>query len=479
VRYLFLTHRYLGFAVSLLMVTWCLSGAVMMYVPYPRIAPSLRLSALAPLNLGGCCAAPAVVSADTRIEAAQVEMAAGRALAVLQIRGRREVIDLKTGQHATFSQEQAVSVAQAFAAHEKLPLKFSASEIVQDDQWTVAGDFRADRPLYKFSWSDALRTELYVSSTSGQAVQLTHGKQRFWNWLGSVPHWVYFTALRRHALWWTWTVIVASLLGCFLTAIGVFIGISQLRRRPENRWTPYRGFMAWHHIPGVIFGAFALTWVFSGLLSLNPWGLLEGDGPGRESERIQGTPVSWGQLQNTLQQLSLPAALKGVVSLRTSNFDGRLFFVAADAQGQRTRLDANGMAAPLTHEELELETQRIASEAASMPPQLLSTADSYYFPHHDESLPFPVYRLLLDDVGRNRYYLDPVSGEILMKIDPAARGYRWLYEGLHRWDWSAALRRRPSWDILTLFLLSGASLVCATGFYGAVRRIRLDLKGIK
>jgi PepSY-associated transmembrane protein len=478
VRSLFLTHRYLGFAVSLLMVMWCLSGAIMMYVPYPRLAASVRLSALAPLDLSACCVAPAAVSADASIEAARVEMVAGRAVALLQIRGRREVIDLKSGQPIAFSRQQAASVAREFAARAQLPSNFSATEIVDDDQWTVAGDFKVDRPLYKFSWSDAQRTGLYVSSTSGQAVQLTHAKQRLLNWLGSVPHWVYFTALRRHADWWNWTVIVASLLGCFLTAIGIFIGISQLRQRPPKRWTPYRGFMAWHHIPGLIFGAFALTWVFSGLLSLNPWGLLEGDGAAAESERIRGAPVSWQQLQTTLHRLSLSAALKDVVSLRNANFDGRLFFVAAHADGQSTRLDANGLAAPLTQEELKLEAQRIAGDASSMP-QALSTADSYYFPHHDESVPLPVYRLLLDDPARSRYYLDPVSGEIVLKIDQAARGYRWLYQGLHRWDWSAALRRRPTWDILTWLLLSGASLVCATGLYGAVRRIRLDLKGIK
>ena len=482
VRYLFLTHRYLGIAVSLLMVMWCLSGAVMMYVSYPRLSASLRQSALAPLDLGGCCAAPAAISPESLVEGARMEMAAGRAVALLQIGGRREAIDLKTGQHAVFSPEQAADVAREFAAHERLPLKFNAAEIVNDDQWTVAGDFRADRPLYKFSWDDPRRTDLYVSSTSGQAVQLTNSSQRFWNWLGSVPHWVYFTALRRHAGWWSWTVIVVSLLGCFLTAIGIFIGIfigiSQLRQRPLDRWTPYRGFMAWHHIPGVIFGVFALTWVFSGLLSMNPWGLLEGDAGGTESRRIQGAPLSWKQVQAALLQMSASGALKGVVALRTSEFDGRLFFVADYADGRRLRLDAQGVEAPLSGAELKLEIQRITGDQPSTP-QLLNAADSYYFPHHDEFLPFPVHRLLLDEAGRRRYYLDPASGEILLKIDQAARGYRWLYQGLHRWDLSAALRRRPGWDIFTLCLLSGAALVCATGLYAAVRRIRLGLKGIK
>jgi hypothetical protein len=67
--------------------------------------------------------------------------------------------------------------------------------------------------------------------------------------------------------------------------------------------------------------------------------------------------------------------------------------------------------------------------------------------------------------------LDPVSGEIVTKIDRGARGYRWMYEAPHRLDFSEAIRNRPTWDILMLFLLSGASLVCVTGLYGAIRRV--------
>jgi hypothetical protein len=46
---------------------------------------------------------------------------------------------------------------------------------------------------------------------------------RFWNWFGAVPHWVHFTALRRHALLWSWLVVAMSMLGCFSTAIGIVI----------------------------------------------------------------------------------------------------------------------------------------------------------------------------------------------------------------------------------------------------------------
>jgi hypothetical protein len=472
VRCLFLTHRYLGIAVSLLMVTWCLSGVVMMYVSYPSLLQSQRLAALSPLDLSECCQPrdSAAMSSTMRVNAVRVEMVGARAVALLYLGERREVVDLMTGDQASFPLEQAAIVARGFAAHARLPAEFHSVDVMTDDQWTVSGDFGRDRPLYKFSWNDADRTELYVSSATGQAVQLTTSKLRFWNWFGAVPHWVYFTALRRHALLWSWFVVAMSMLGCFLTAIGIVIGIQQLRQRPSNRLTPYRGFMMWHHIPGVIFGGFALTWVLSGLLSLNPWGFLESDGAGPEADRIHGVSPSWRELQTALRNLSSQPALRDAVSLQSTNLDGRLFFVAAFADGRRIRLDADGMPAPLTAADLALESQLLAGNSA-VALHLISAADSFYFPHHGASVSFPVHRLLLNDRQQTAYYLDPVSGEIVTKIDREARGYRWMYEAPHRLDFSEAIRNRPTWDILMLFLLSGASLVCATGLYGAIRRV--------
>jgi PepSY-associated TM region len=472
VRLLFLTHRYLGIGVSLLMVTWCLSGVVMMYVSYPQLPQSQRLAALPRLDLSACCqeddAAP--ISPDARINDVRVEMVGSRAIAQLSLPKHREVIDLKTGQRAHFAVGQAATVAGRLAALAKAPAAFEATELIEDDQWTVSGDFGRDRPLYRFSLVDPAHTDLYVSSTTGRAVQMTTRNERFWNWFGAVPHWVYFTALRRHPAPWNWFIVITSTLGCFLTVLGIVIGVQQLRRRPSNRFTPYRGFMMWHHIPGVIFGGFAFAWVLSGLLSMNPWGLLESDGPYSEFERLHGTSPTWREVQSALRNLAVAAPLEGMVSLQTANLDGRLFFVAAFADGRRIRVDADGRLAPMSPDIVALESSLIAA-GSNNTPQLMSAADDFYFSHHGQPVAFPVYRLLLNDSDATRYYFDAVSGEIVMKIDSATRGYRWMHQALHRLDFSEALRRRPTWDILMLILLSGTTVVCATGLYAAIRRV--------
>ena len=71
--------------------------------------------------------------------------------------------------------------------------------------------------------------------------------------------------------------------------------------------------------------------------------------------------------------------------------------------------------------------------------------------------------------------LDPRSGALLQRADAVARWYRWLFGGFHRIDFTAWMRARPIWDIITLTLMLGGLALTVTGFYLAVRRIRNDV----
>ena len=105
--------------------------------------------------------------------------------------------------------------------------------------------------------------------------------------------------------------------------------------------------------------------------------------------------------------------------------------------------------------------------------------DAYYFAfgiaERRDPPPFPVYRIILNDAEHMRYYLDPGTGQLLRKVDADGRGYRWLFSGLHRLDFSAWLRLRPLWDIIVLALLLGGIGLTATGTYLALSRIKRDL----
>ncbi len=481
VRWLFLTHRYLGIAVSALMVIWCLSGIVMMYVSFPRLDEPARLAALRPLALAGCCRAEGGPSAPGAADVDQldVQMLAGQPVArITRPDGDRVVVDLLRGRELSrLAPSTAAAVAADFGRTRGLSGTPAAS-IIDNDQWITSEHFEGRRPFYRFAWGDPDGTVLYVSAITGEAMQATTRTQRLWNWVGAVPHWIYFSRLRYHEEVWSQIIIWTSLVGCFLTLTGLYIGVRQFLRRPSQRWTPYRGFMVLHHIPGLVFGLFTLTWVASGLFSMTPWGFLEGQGSRPEQDAVRGAPIDWASYRASLATLSQASGLQDVVALQGAPLAGRIYYVAWRADGSSFRLDANGSPAPLSAAERAQEF-RVLAGSPRPDAELLQQEDAFYFSHHSEPVTLPVYRVTRADAGRIRYYLDPVSGEIIRKVDGSDRGYRWLHQGLHRLDFTPTMRARPVWDVLMLVLMAGVTMICVSGLYFATLRATGRRRGLR
>lgn len=442
VRWLYKIHRYLGIALCVPMLAWCLSGMVMVYVPYPSLPESVRQSHLAPIDWSNCCA----VAEETSVRHLQIEMLDGHPLARI---GRSKIEGV--------SEETARKVASSFGGTAE------SVEKIDYDQWTVSGSFNHDRPLYRVTLAGPEGRQVYVSSSTGKAVQITDRQERFWNWLGAVPHWIYFTELRRNVALWAQIVIWTSLIGGFLTLTGIIIGVRQSLRAPVGKWSTQRGVKLWHHLPGLIFGLFALTWVISGTLSMNPWGALEGGDSAEESAKLRGITLTGAMIKQALPNLQ-PA---NAVSVVAAPFDGTLSFIATAADGSRTRLDATG------HPAVEISLDRAAALLDSVTAGRIEQEDAYYFSHHREAAPLPAYRLILGD-GR-RFYLDPLSGDVLASLDGADKGYRWLYQAPHRLDFAPILRERPVRDLVMLTLLIGMSVSFATGLWLTIRWIRKRL----
>jgi hypothetical protein len=473
-RILVLAHRYLGVALSPLMVMWCLSGIVMMYVPYPRLPEGRRLSGLSPISWNGCCAFGREPPNAEEFDDFRIEMLAGQPI----LRTGAGLFDLISGAVINgVSAAQAAEVANAFAArlegsaHDSAPhAQLRLLGLVSDDTWTVSGVSRAERPLYRFAIGDKAGTELYVSSVSGRAVQATSARQRFWNWLGAIPHWLYFADLRRNARLWSAVVVYTSLAGCLLTLTGILIGMRQLRRL-GGRWSPHRGLHLWHHVAGLFFGLFTLTWVVSGLLSMNPWGLFESEGTRVEQLRVRGAPLTAERVQAAVAAVASTPVASGAISIALAPLAGRIYFIVETAGGDRVRVDETGVVAPLTNADVAQMAMDLGAGIRAASVELMTTEDAYFFGHGREARRLPVYRVVLGDDGRTRYYVDPVSAEIEARIDRNTKGYRWLHQGLHRLDLSSALRGRPAWDLLMISLLSGVLAVCATGAYLGLRRV--------
>jgi len=472
-------HRYLGVALGILMLAWFVSGTVMMYVPYPQRGETERTSALAAIPWSQCCNFSGVpLAAGALIQAAQVENVADQPVLRLRTDGAPIIADLTQGHILTIGDAEALRIAEISAEHiiGSVPAILSA-ERIENDQWTVGDNSVNRRPLYRFVFDDLEATRLYISSITGEVVVWTTQHQRFWNWLGAIPHWLYFTELRRNGALWVQIIIWTSLFGTFLTVIGLYLGIARFRTGRDGRLSPYYGWFYWHHLTGLAFGIVTLTWVISGLFSMQPWGFLESPG-GNERERLAGAHPQWAQVQTSLDAIRAHG-MGNIVSLRAAPFGGNLYWLATAENGHVTRLDERGDPAPVSQEDLMQAAQLLAGEGGIETEGLLDTEDAYYFRFQGfaerDPLVLPVYRIALNDDESTLYYLNPTTGALLLRVDSAERGYRWLFNGLHRWDFTATLRSRPLWDVIVLFLLVGSTVGVITGVYLAVRRIRLDL----
>jgi len=467
-RLLLLTHRYLGIAVGWVISLWCLSGFVMMYVPYPELTPEERLAGLEPLDLFGCCQLPEHFAGHA-VEGFTIEMATGRPVLRL-FNGRQQVIDLASGEVlGTFDGRQARAIAhsaaRAFGAAGAPELR----GLVERDQWTVAGSYHPHRPLYHFAAGDPAGTEFYVSSTTGEVVQMTTAGVRFWNWIGAVPHWLYPTVLRQHSAIWAQVVIWLSIVSLFLTVAGITIGYQQFRFRRRGGWSPYKGWWLWHHYLGLAFGLFTLTWLLSGLFSVNPWGAFEGRSFAAETARLRGPELDYDDIRSFLRLLGETAVPVGTVRLTGAPVTGDLGVVAADAEGSRQRLAGDSLRiAPLAE-------SYFASAAAVLRPDeplhdagWIAEGDAYYYTHH-ETRRFPVFRIRYRD--GERFYLDDVSGELAFAVDRERRWGRWAFHALHRGDFTALLRSRPLWDVMMWFLLLGVTAAALTGNWLGCRRM--------
>jgi hypothetical protein len=470
-RWLFLLHRWLGIALGLVMLLWCLSGFVMMYKPYPELNEAQQLATLAPLDLGDCCVMPAL-PANAGYSAADLQRHGTQVLLTLQGgTGGLQQYALDSGDALpALTPERANDVAAHFAQTRELG-SFALLDLIHNDQWTVYSAYNAHRPLYKFAADDAAHTQWYVSSRDGSILQHTTREQRVWGYLGAVIHWLYPTLLREHVQLWSQTVIWLTIFGSFLTLTGLYFGLKQYKLRKDGRHSPYRGLSAWHHYAGVFFGILTLTWTFSGLFSMNPWGLLEGEGAGAELAQLRGGTLSVADVDGMLQALQSSSNLPDTtakVELRPVLGEALLFAVSAD--GSRTRID------PATLQPLVLPADTLQRAAALLLPgesvqaTLMTEPDAYYYSHH-EVVQLPVWRVMREDGAGARYYLNPQSGALLRKVDRARRWTRWLFSALHRGDFSVLARSRPVWDLFMWPLLLGVTATCATGFLMGMRRL--------
>lgn len=480
-RMLILSHRWLGIPMSVVFVVWFASGIVMMYAGgMPEVGAATRLERLAPIDLGAVRLSPAEAA---EISGFFLDPGYARLLTVMGRPAYRFgtgpdalTVFADTGEVlATLEPEASRRVASRFIGVPEQAVRFVGT-VTEIDQWTLT--HRRSLPLHKFQVDDAARSEVYVSPEQAEVAVATTRRSRTLAWIGTIPHWFYFTPLRTNQPLWYWSIVWTSVLGCVLVVLGLALGVTQFRRtRPFrlSRSIRYRGWMRWHYILGVLFGVFALTWAFSGLMSVEPFAWMSAQGISVRGDTLSGGPLELEEFGRVEQQ-SWQALLAGraLKELEYRRIQGEPYYLARTTDPGELLVEADSMT---VRTELFDIDELLVRLAAALPAgvhmtehALLHEYDHYYYSRTGEA-PLPVLRVKLDDPLETWVYVDVRRSELIGLLHRLSRLERWLFNGLHSLDFAFLYGKRPLWDIVMIVLSLGALVTSAIGLVFGIRRL--------
>jgi hypothetical protein len=108
--------------------------------------------------------------------------------------------------------------------------------------------------------------------------------------------------------------------------------------------------------------------------------------------------------------------------------------------------------------------------------RVIEKYDAYYL-NRRGLLPLPVIRAIVNDADRSRFYIDPKTGRIVGSYNASTWVTRWVYHGLHSFDFPWLYNYRPAWDIVVLTFMLGGTALSVTSLILAWRVLGRTLSG--
>jgi hypothetical protein len=477
-RTLIFIHRWLGVALCLVFLLWFPSAIGMMYWDFPSVTAADRLAR-----------SPAIDPARVKLSPAEAFATLGRPGSPAQ--ARLVMYDGRAAYRFRSGREEALIYADTGERQGRPSLELmwrlaaawtgqpagaaTIDELTDLDQWTVQGSYRALAPLWKYSWPDG--QQVYMSFVTGDVVQYTTKASRLGAYLGPIPHWLYFTPLRRNQPTWSRVVIWTSGIGTVAAILGLVIGVWMYS--PSRRFRiggvpssfPYSGQKLWHAVLGLIFGLGAATWAFSGMLSMDPFPMPRSSVPPDVAQALRSRLDLGAFAAHPPGEALARLANLQVKELELAVLAGEPAYLATLAGGDTRIVPLEGRPRPeLDHGRLAAILRQAAGSGGVAELRVIDQYDMYYLDRHRER-PLPVILAQLNDEGRTRLYVDPRTARIVGSYNSRGWMSRWLYHGLHSLDFPWLYNHRPFWDIVVIVFMLGGSGLCVTSLVLAWRVI--------
>jgi hypothetical protein len=527
-KVLIYSHRWLGITMGILFISWCVSGAVLMYYGMPTLTAGERLMRLPALDLSSVRVAPNEVIRKLKLKEPfrlRVSMQGDRPVYRIntgRVFGKWTVVYADTGEKMPpMNADAAMEWMRRSRPDLASNLHYEAYMQKPDDYVRIPA-MQPLLPMHRISLGDARGTEYYISEVMGEAVVRADRVGRILGFTGYTLHRFFWW---RQKPWFYKILGWMAWIGMVMCATGLAVGIwrygivSRFRSRTGYSRSPYKGWMKWHHYAGLIFGLVTFTWIFSGAVDVPAIPGIDTFGPssnfsktqlalGARSPQGAGSPVD-------LEPITIDRLHQAVGAIRSS-FDpkelellqvgGKLYFIAykppasqveADNWSYRTNLD---FLTPLLDKEHVLvsvanpergafsrfdDASMLQIATAAMPnvpvkeTAWLNEYDDYYYysvPSFNLGLmkpvkTLPVLRVSFNDASQTRIYMSPSHGQML-KSEFNDRVARWSLYGLHALDFSFLYRHRPLWDIVVWALVIGSTVLSSTTLVPMFRRLK-------
>jgi len=474
-RFLVAVHLYLGLVLCLFFAVWFVTGIVMMYYTWPDFRQVERQAFAETIPWERVRLDPSAATAAAgwdRLPLAQARIGAvlGRPVMRALPRGHRwRAIYLDDGSEVALNSQDARRVAERVS-----PGKWTLTDFEWEGssmQAGYAGGLKDYDRVHFFTAGDGTGRQLVVSAATGEPLLLAGRFFPLAFVAGPGLHYFMIKAIRQHDGFWHDLMHTSAALACVASLTGLILGLVFVRWKavPNNpRWAlPYvNGWMWWHHALGLLFGLVTLTWSISGLLSFNPFSSLSFGVDPHGLDRFRGGALSAAAFTNvgTLSHID-PRAREVDLAVFEHQAHGRIW--NGGPTPTRWSQTSDGTWTPATR----LGTHRVSTALQRLYPgvtltklDVLEQGDAYYYERAEKRRwrSLPVYRATLEGSAATTMYLEPTSGEVFLTQSTGSRMRRWLYQGLHSFDYHPFVVR-PFWDVLMITLLLGGFSLSVSG----------------
>ena len=497
-RSLIFIHRWLGIALCVVFLLWFPSGIGMMYWTFPDVSRDDRLERSPALDASRIKLSPAeALKALGQNDAGQVRLNTfdGRPVYRIGGFGGQSIVYADTGEEQLEVPMDMVHRAAAAWTGQRSETA-TVEEMTDVDQWTVQTRLRDLQPLYKFSFPDG--QQVYISANTGEVEQYTTTGSRWGAYVGAIPHWLYFTPLRKHGAEWSKIVIWSSGIGTGAAILGIVVGAwmyspsKKYRNAGAPTSIPYRGQKRLHTIFGLIFGLGAATWAFSGMLSMDPFPRRTNRPVGGGEQIARGVTVDPDSIRDALRGDSSLAGFERthpkdaltrlaglqVKELQLTSFMGAPGYLATLADGTTRIVPVDGEPiAGFTPERITDVVTKAAGANGLAEIKTINQYDMYYLDRRRER-PLPVVLARLNDEENTRLYIDPKTSRVVSTYSSSNWMSRWLYHGLHSLDFPWLYNYRPLWDIVVITFMVGGTALCVTSLVLAWRVLGRKVRAI-